>query len=485
MSKELENIFKEKFENFEAKPSSDLFDKIQSKRNKKRGGWIWTAAAFVLISSATVGGFVYFNSELQDSDHTETVKVLTEPEMQNVEKSTSLPHPDEISQSDSETDQMVPSYIDLNSDNQKLNNGQTVSNKNDRVHSNTDPSISLTNDTNAEVQSRGENTKIVNQKLADLYKAIVAKEQAEKVRRSKTNSSSTKGNVIEVDHSNKNNIENHTDIAVINADRIEDNTDSQNDLDAETNENNVPLPIHKLVKLSKWSIELTAGAGYADRLLSGESSYITLRNESETPQISYMADLRAVYELSPKWNVQLGLNALRRNESFEYKLPNTTVTKERQETRTETVIHPVLGSYEREYTVTITETKEVEGETVTADNTFTFVNIPLAFERNLISRNNLTLTARAGVSAGIFSSANGYFLVSIADIAELNENEHKTWGIHTVNLGLGALYTVSDRLTLVAYPQINFGLNSSFADQYILTQKHVSALGTIGIRVRL
>ncbi|MFT5055496.1 MAG: hypothetical protein ACI80H_000193, partial [Pseudoalteromonas distincta] len=52
MSNEIENIFKQKFENFESAPSAGLFDKIQAARAKKKRIviWMWSSAALLLFS---------------------------------------------------------------------------------------------------------------------------------------------------------------------------------------------------------------------------------------------------------------------------------------------------------------------------------------------------------------------------------------------------------------------------------------------------
>ena len=52
MSTEIENIFKQKFENFESAPSAGLFDKIQAARAKKKRIviWMWSSAALLLFS---------------------------------------------------------------------------------------------------------------------------------------------------------------------------------------------------------------------------------------------------------------------------------------------------------------------------------------------------------------------------------------------------------------------------------------------------
>jgi len=252
----------------------------------------------------------------------------------------------------------------------------------------------------------------------------------------------------------------------------------------EKEDKNKKLPIHKLVDKSRWSISASAGLGIGGRSLSGNSLYLENRNNTECQQLSNAVDLRLIYDISPKWSIQFGINRAERNENFFYEESDKLITIYREEERTETVIHPVLGMYTREYTVTVEEEQLEEGKTYNSNNVYTNVTIPISLERELYSNKYVAVMARSGILIGISSKASGENLNHENEVIKLNSETYRTSGINFAHIGIGAALRASDRVSLIAYPEYRFGLNSAY-NGTIINQREFAFYTDLGIRIRL
>ena len=480
MSNDIENIFKEKFENFEATPRAGLFEAIQAKRKKKRRAiWIWSSAAIFLAGFGLwhLTRSLEENINLANESTTQTERNVTEEKaseqnyISEQQESQRTPEKEQIQINQSDEKGVVAIHTTKTEYREHCQKEETSKNIK----------------TNKQLNDMASTRKIVNSELADLFKKISDDK----------NESSGKGKLYfgnkkyEVDKAPV--FDSNKDLNQVNE---QDNppiaktkdTDSNLTMSKETVDqaaNNTTLPIHRLVELSKWSLEASASPGIGNRQLSGEQQYISLRNESESPKLSYAFDIRTLYQLSSKLNIQLGINATIRNEQFDYTTVDKIITTEREETKYETVIHPVLGEITREYTVVISESEEVLGVKTSTNNKFTNITIPIELEWELWKRNRITLIGKGGLTAGIYSTAQGSMILNQDEVVSLHSSPYKKAGIHSANAGFGLAVQATRRISLIAYPQVRIGLNSSYSNNSTFSQKETGIYTHVGLRIRL
>ncbi|MDB4107781.1 hypothetical protein OAD66_00910 [Bacteroidia bacterium] len=480
MSNDIENIFKEKFENFEAAPRAGLFEAIQAKRKKKRRAiWIWSSAAILLAGFGLwhLTSSLEENINLANESSIQTERNVTEEKaaeqnyISEQQESPRAPEKDQFQMNRSEGKGVVASHTTKTEYLEHSQKEKASKNKNTKKQSN-------------DVAST---RKIVNSELADLFEKI-SDDKNESTGKGKLYFGNKEYDVDKapIFDSNKdlNQASEQDNPSIV---KTED-TDSDLTVSKETIDqvaNNTTLPIHRLVELSKWSIEASASPGIGNRRLSGEQEYISLRNESENPKLSYAFDIRTLYQLSPKLNIQLGLNATIRNEQFDYTTSNKIITTEREETKYETVIHPVLGEIIRKYTVVISESEEVSGLQTRTNNKFTNITIPIELEWELWKRNRITLIGKGGLTAGIYSNAQGSMILDPDKVVSLHSSPYKKAGIHSANAGLGIAVQATRRISLIAYPQVRIGLNSSYSNNSAFSQKETGIYTHVGLRIRL
>ena len=503
MKHEIEDIFKEKFSQHTSEPSSGLFDKIQAKRTKsKKMAWIWSSAAVILIITLVSWWNMKNDSTLTPSNIVDTTE-------------TSAPSANKLDISS--TDIVVDDKNENSTFKNEVIESTAISTQERAVTSNNSIGSSKTNkQTSTEITNKeSTENEIVNKELAALFEEILknnnpsnstagtlfkrdSKEQVNQAPIIENRSNETTRDVNNNTSESKNNITTSSTYSISDKEisKASENTSNMDDSstfdenvadleNTEINEDNKNLPIHKLVPYSKWGISSSVGPGFAGRVLSGSPNYIKSRNNTETQQISYDFDVRAVYEINEKWNMQLGVNTSKRNESFEYRSPDFTVETVREKQRQEVVIHPVYGRIVREYTVTVTESNEIAGELFKNQNSYLNISIPIAIERYLYRSEKWSVISKGEILAGVYSKASGTQISANSDLNSLSSSDYREAGINQAGIGIGALYKINNRLTFLTYPQARMTLNSSFSNQYLLKQREIGVFGHLGFRVRL
>ncbi|MGB1038681.1 MAG: hypothetical protein ACPGYY_08545 [Bacteroidia bacterium] len=490
MSNEIEDIFKQKFQNFTSTPSEGLFEAIIAKRAKKRKAiWIWSAVALLF----TIGSFTFYNFNNSIDSNV--------PEMtQNNSKSSSL----EIKE-DQKTN-VVESPVEV-----VVSNDPSIAQFNNDLVSPTLESIEISD-------SQKDEVKIVQQGEPQSYYEPIAANNNNRQEKPDANEESESNRTedfaklfaeLESNGDTKsegvtmfikdskyhldeipNQSENDSSKESEDEERFDVATNTTNSITPDSDASNEQSPDKsKLMsgpnELSKWRIELSSGLGIAGRHLSGNQEYISKRNNSENAEISYAFDIRAGYQFLPMWNLQMGLNAAMRNESFVHQLPNTTTTTTRTENREETIIHPVFGVITRKYEVEITETEEVVGEKTNYTNKFTQITVPVEIEGTVYRANNLTLMVKSGLLVGLNSNGKGRMLTEEGVLNSIQELEYKKSGIHSMNFGIGIGYDLSPKATIIMYPQARYALNSSFSNRTAFNQREMGIYSHIGLRKKL
>lgn len=499
MSKDIENIFKQKFENFEAAPSPDLFDKIQNNRSKKkRVMWIWSPAA-VIVTTGIIG-FLLSDFNANKSYHQEIAQLEIE-----LSEDTDLKTPAE--QKDKLTkDRLITRKETLL---ENTYNAQGISNSIQKdCLPQQDKNLSKQESSENQLTATPQKNQIADSSLAQLFREITDKtsnnnnlgggtlyvrnqeqqlENTPIIRRnsatiSPPNSIEKTQNVLEIEKS-----ETHSTIresAVSEEISEEENIFEGQEGKESKEDKNQRLPLHKLVDKSRWSISASAGLGIGGRSLSGNTALAENRNNTEFQQLSNVVDLRLVYDINSKWNIQFGINRAERNENFYYEEADQTIKNFREEERTETVIHPILGTYTRTYTVTVEEEQVQEGETYNTNNVYTNVTIPISLERELFDNKYVAIMARTGFLVGLSSKASGENLDQEKRITTLSGKTYRSKGIHFALLGIGASLKASSRVSLIAYPEYRFGLNSAYNGD-LINQRESAFYTNLGIRIRL
>jgi hypothetical protein len=477
MSNEIENIFKQKFENFESAPSAGLFDKIQAARAKKKRIviWMWSSAALLLFSL----GLGY--AVLSTSSDSKLAEDNTIGKEQNTELITSEEQIFPVI----ENDKLPPSANESIDPKEEVQSSKTKSKTtggaNSFVSQKETKRPSSADDT---VLPQAEN-RTVNEELAKLYQKI---HDANKNADPKKAKIFTRNGESEVDLSAIN-LENLTKrnipeikTAITN---IDSTTLAQIDRPQDGDKADNNLPIHRLVRLSRWSIEASAAGGLGSRILSGPTDYVTMRNTTESVKFSTAYNLNVLYRINTKWSAQTGVSLVNRRENLSYTSADQITYRQREETRTETIIHPVLGEIEREYTVTVTDSSVQKGNQTNQTNTYLSASIPLVLERGLYEGEKWSLMTKIGVLAGIYSNANGQIVTGEGQSEDLQPIPTKSAGFHSFTYGIGAAYKCTDRISLIVYPQAFIGLNSALKTSADISQKELGFYTHFGLRIQL
>jgi hypothetical protein len=469
MRNEIENIFNDKFDNYTSAPRADLFDNILAKRaKKKRAIWLWGAAA-ILLGSTLVAFWI-------TSPTSETVKHNSVKNPQ--QEQTSTTEDINVVQDNQLSDPIIlqPALKKVSSDAIPQNTLTTSKSHNKKLNVEKAATYKIKTSTPS---------KVANKELADLYAKLVADAK---------NNDPKKGRLIT--KNGEQSIDKDKRLVFDKINEIETpkttNFEAPNELPNQ-NEPEAPsviadgeknIPKSKLNKYSGWVIEASAGPGYGNRILDGNANFITLRNKTDEAKLSYNATLQASYQFAAKWSVVTGVYWTKRNELFTYESPGSVTINERNETRYETVIHPVLGTIIRAYTVSVMDTTYTSASLVNSNNTYSSISIPIQLERVLCSNNKWSLLAKGGLLTSISNKATGKTLASDENVLILNSSTMKKIGVHSMLLGIGATYNLTDRVQLVGYPQARWALNSS-VNNVGFKQREIGLDTHLGFRIRL
>ena len=237
-------------------------------------------------------------------------------------------------------------------------------------------------------------------------------------------------------------------------------------------------------KPSLWSVEVLYGPGMAGRSLSGgSSSWMQQRNETEKASWSQSAGLRANYQLSPYWKLSTGVVYSQRGEQF-----STTLESERMDTMIQSseivIYHPVNPPR----TVTIydtTVTTQYISQDLSSSNVYRQLSIPLELERSFYIRDRWTLMVRPGVQFSVWSTGKGLMLDESGQVAAIEELPVKSAGVVNLSIGAGSAYRMNDKVSLLVYPRLTYGINSTMGNEFQLTQQEYGMFVQFGMRIDL
>ncbi len=472
----MENIIKEKFNNFEVAPSAGLFDAIVAKRKqKKRLIWIWSAASILLIGAAYLG----FNSINQP---TQNVNPIVEQESNSSDKqATNQLNEDETAAFNQTTELDAPfeeAPISIDQDYvQSPASNKVLSEGNPRPIKQTTPKIAQ------EVPQKVEEAPVKDKSLAEKFLEIVKSEKNNDIKKAKF---FVKDKELVVDAPRKSV---KTELPAIENDNSSDTKSDNNNSPANSGDKpDVTDPLDDDLggenpKLSKWSIAITGGPGVGGRMLTGDQSMMDARTAAESSKLSYGFDFRTSYAFSPLWNIQTGINYTQRNENFNHVVTSTQVNT-RKESKEITIIHPVLGEIKKEVEYTVSDTVHTSNAT-SANNKYTSVSVPLSIERMFLFGQKFAIMARTGIQFGINSSASGLTINQENDAVSMSTQPYKQAGVNRIELGIGAAYRVNNRLTILVYPQGNVALQSVYKKSAFVEQRDFGLYTQLGLKIDL
>jgi hypothetical protein len=93
--------------------------------------------------------------------------------------------------------------------------------------------------------------------------------------------------------------------------------------------------------------------------------------------------------------------------------------------------------------------------------------------------------ARTGLQFGINQSASGLTINQENQSASISTLPYKQSGVNRIELGIGAIYRVNDRFSILVYPQGNVALQSAYKKSAFIEQRDFGLYTHLGIKIDL
>ncbi len=472
MSRNIEDIFKQKFENFEEQPSADLFNRIKAKEKKNKMAIWWTAAVVGLL---VVAGSLFLIPQKNTVElpvaQTETIDKTIAPETEEVAQSEENPT---SSEEINITEKRVASPP-VEKQKQQLKAAPNAISKTVSQDKTKNPPL---------------NTKIVDPNLANKFNEILAQKGTKNPDKATIY---IKDKMYDVGQrpkvtpksgdANKGEESKPEGELKININTPNINSTGGDFAEGESNPEDEDLP-GNAHKTNKWSLQIAGSPGYATRFLTGDNQIIDKRNATEINKLSYYAEALATYSISEKWNAGLGISYQNRNEAFA--MQTQTEHKETIVSFDTFIVYQeplpprqvIVADTNYQVSTTVEDFKH--------QNHYKIVSIPLFAERVFyLDNNKWTIFTQAGISTTIWQRSEGQIIdgdnPKLLEISSLNKNKI---GINSISIGLGVGYKVSDKVNVVFYPKANYLLNSLYDENYALKQQEFGLFSSFGVRYK-
>lgn len=469
MNKQFEDILRNKFNEFEAPVSDDLFDRIITER-KKRGGLVWfrygsLMVAAVLLITALKFGFDHYTA----SPVTEAEPVVQHSEEMmgnsNTPVNSALEEENIIAGSEGESIE-EPSFTPASQEIVQNGHQATINERSASVPQlikDTEVSSTQTEEIDADAITTVSNIleeAEKNVEQSEVSKSTEVIEPAEQIVMDDSKSD------VEEDS------ESEEPVDFVEFDQPEDQDDDNSD----------DLIFHHKLR-RKISIGAFAGPGYAGRNYIGSPELAQFRMTSESPSLSYQYGFNVNYRLTDLWTVGIGVTGTSRNEIFSY--DRYTLSTDTNITSRQVVVYdPVLPPVVK----TVFDTAYVTNETVerfSDRNCYSRISIPLSFERWFYQSNKWSLNLNSGALFSIYSSQIGTARYGVSELVDLADLKVKRYGDVTGFVGIGASYRLNSRLELNLRPQIHFDISQSQTGLANLDLRQYGVFTNIGLQIRL
>ncbi|MBR9917133.1 hypothetical protein GYB29_05495 [bacterium] len=489
MSKEFENSFREKFQNFESEVSPDLFDKIVSARNsKRRGAWffsnrmIWSAAALLLIGLSTILYFTMGEKEQVNTDNRELVnQEIVQEDSRNQEFNNS-----ELS---GDNDQPLENETEVSSETEVLSNESServVSNNDrDRSRSITRPTVDERNDEDrntTDVATEDGNLEVDDETEVTIDPPIVdnRKPKVDNI------SADDSGSEDEANLLNETPQDPNPKNPMVLENDINDgeSTGGQTSPDKKEDKDDPDGPYGPKTNFS-FDVYVGPGETYRD-LLTTNTEWQNARNRAESSLLGVQVGIGINYNLNQDktWKISSGIRMTQARIGFNH--ANTWNTYDTSYSKREiTVINPPpIGPT----IVTITDTNVTavpHEDRFKATNTIFSLRVPLELERSFHIGTNWTVLAKAGVTYSFMSQRSGYSLNAAGEIIpqeQLSINRYSAWNSVWA---AGLAYRVNQNLSVIAYPHFNYAFGRTYTQNAGINEREYGIYTHFGIRIDL
>lgn len=236
--------------------------------------------------------------------------------------------------------------------------------------------------------------------------------------------------------------------------------------------------------------DLYAGIGFAGRSLNANgvnAGYFAAKKQAEsyTPSFTVGARFNLDLNKSKTLKLRVGLQYTRIGEKLNY---NAEQTYTRTQVYIGDIIDPVtgqvIGHTDPEYRQ-VTETRRVA---VSANNSYTFIDVPVQLEYNFFKTEKYSLFATGGASANLrFSQRGSQLNTDLSGTHEIRANNpyKPTTGLSLL-AGIGGEYKFSPlcKFSLIAEGTYSHGLNNVMQNNAGMRQNFRTFNASVGLRYR-
>lgn len=449
MSKELEQIMKDKFNQFEADVSPDLFDKIVAKKSRKGLIWLqwlkWSAAMLLLAS--VIGTAIYLSGGENDANNITTEKTLNNSGGASTKmESTSDQKSSEGQLAKKDVEVSVESGIDIT--------------QKDMVSSGLPGSVPQDDFT---IKSEFNRTEEERNAFSQEQRQTDANFDANEVEAQDGDTKIAKG------ESKTNEL-----VALENDEAPITNSVST----AEPESVEIPKVIDPIpTKVSMYSIDVLSGVGAAvwSSTTQAEANYLN----KEKPAASAMIELA----LSRKWRNNWSLRAGLRYTELNYRFSNETLNQWSDTTinsKQVTIYHPVNPPQ----IITISDTsieKISQVELTTANNRFRIISLPVELEKQFYFGNNWTVLGKIGTVLTLYDDQKGLRQITENETVKLEDQQSEVFGMLHATASVGLGYRFNSKVSCLFYPQYTFIPGKQNSSN---TATH-AVFGSLGLRIDL
>lgn len=462
MSNQFEDIFKQRFNDFEMKPRASLFSDIIAKKKQKRRKVIWIAAT--IVGFIATGIAIYFNSNFSSSSSElaqTTEEVIEESSVDK--KNNNVVEPAE---KDAEDQSLLNCYNRGPNIKISLLDVSDIEQLKDKASSNKD----------TELQSE----------LAQDFEEILAKDQGINTDKARV---FVKDEVFEADILKPEYIQE----AEKRFELDKEKETKSLDLNEEANEaepqrasivaQNKPDEPQKLMKeeriphSSKWGIDANAGIGISIPLFS--NSELSQRSTTESRGFAHQIEVSAWYRINKQLRLNAGLAYANYSYSLNYNEPDLLDISTEEIEIKETIIHPTLGEIVRYRTEVVNDTNLIPGAKYNETNTYKFVTLPIGLEYNFYIGNRWTVSPRARALLAIQTNANGYYVANNT-LHQLPNEPNSMLGLNQTDFTLGIAYRMNDKFEAQWLPNTQVSFHKKNGQGVDI--RHLGIFNAVGIR---
>jgi hypothetical protein len=474
MSDNIEDIFKQRFDDFEMEPRASLFNDILSKKKKKRRKAIWIAAA--TIGVLTIGTSLYIHQQSSSS-----LAELNPEKQEKIEEQVANSTNDNIEQqlNKSAKDESLlncysPAGIDITEEYipNALQTPNSLNQGNHKITQKDGKTSQLTADIQKELAKEYQEILDVDRNIKTNKAKVFVKDEvyeADIIKPEHLEEAKKRFELEKQDNSGANEANSkNEELSEISSVSVEKQ---------ETRDNKEQNVEHSIPAISKWGIDVNAGAGLSIPLFG--NAEMNQRATTESRGFAHQFELSTWYRLNSKVRFSIGLAYSTYNYSLNFTQPDVLdITSQEVEIK-ETIIHPVLGEIERLRKETIQDTTIIKGDIFSETNRYQFVTLPIGAEYNFYLGNRWTISPRLRGLILLNTAVNGYY-VADNTLHQLPEESYHKRGLQQADLGIGVAYRFSKNLEASWSPNTQFSISK--LDMNTPEIRHLGLFNSVGLR---